>query len=103
MPVSPAVPAASLDASLTDYVAGFVVGTHGEDIPADVAHLAKRSVLDGIGLALAGAASQTGTIARRYLAALGIANRGWQHRDRKRIAAARALRGIRQRHFDPRR
>ena len=63
----------SPSSSLTDYVAGFVVGTRGADIPADVSHLAKRSVLDGIGLALAGAASQTGAIARRYLEALGIA------------------------------
>ncbi len=61
------------DPSLTDYVAGFVLGTQARDIPKDVAHLGKRSVLDGIGLALAGAASQTGDIARRYLAQLGIA------------------------------
>ncbi|HZA96654.1 MAG TPA: MmgE/PrpD family protein [Burkholderiaceae bacterium] len=62
------------DASLTDYVAGFVLRTHARDIPKDVGHLGKRSVLDGIGLALAGAASQTGDIARRYLARLGIAS-----------------------------
>jgi 2-methylcitrate dehydratase PrpD len=73
MPVSPAAAATSHDLSLTDYVAGFVVATRGQDVPADVAHLGKRSVLDGIGLALAGAASQTGNITRRYLAALGIA------------------------------
>src|SRR5438552_11565315 len=73
MPVSPAAAAISQGSSLTDYVAGFVVATRGQDVPADVAHLGKRSVLDGIGLALAGAASQTGNITRRYLAALGIA------------------------------
>ena len=61
------------DSSLTDYVAGFVTRTQTRDIPKDVAHLGKRSVLDGIGLALAGAASQTGDIAHRYLAQLGIA------------------------------
>jgi 2-methylcitrate dehydratase PrpD len=76
MPDAPVAPAASLDASLTDYVAGFVVATNGKDVPTDVAHLGKRSVLDGIGLALAGAASQTGDITRRYLAALGIATPG---------------------------
>ena len=48
--------------------------TQARDIPKDVAHLGKRSVLDGIGLALAGAASQTGDIARRYLDSLGIAS-----------------------------
>jgi 2-methylcitrate dehydratase PrpD len=63
---------AAKDSSLTDYVAGFIVGTRTGDIPKDVAHLGKRSVLDGLGLALAGAASQTGEIARKYLRALGF-------------------------------
>jgi 2-methylcitrate dehydratase PrpD len=61
------------DPSLTAYVADFVVATRAQGIPADVAHLGKRSVLDGLGLALAGAASQTGHITRRYLSALDIA------------------------------
>jgi len=61
-------------AAVTDYVAGFVIGTKSSDIPKDVAHLGKRSVLDGIGLALAGAASHQGEIARTYLKNLGIAN-----------------------------
>ena len=69
--VAPANP--SGERSLTDDVAGFVVATRADDIPADVMHLGKRSVIDGIGLALAGAASQTGAITRRYLASLGIA------------------------------
>ena len=62
--------------SLTDDIAGFIVGTSARDVPKDVAHLGKRSVIDGLGLALAGAASQTGRIARRYLASLGIASPG---------------------------
>ncbi len=48
--------------------------TRNKDIPADVAHLGKRSVLDGLGLALAGAVSDTARIAQRYLSSLGIAN-----------------------------
>ena len=60
--------------AITDYVAGFVVETKFADIPRDVAHLGKRSVLDGIGLALAGAKSECGHIAQKYLADLGIAN-----------------------------
>src|SRR5438876_10391850 len=68
--------AAAKDASLTDEVAAFVVQTRPGDIPKDVAHLGKRSVLDGIGLALAGAASQTGEIARKYLRALGFVGEG---------------------------
>jgi 2-methylcitrate dehydratase PrpD len=66
------VPAKSQVSGVTDYVAGFITGTRAGDIPKDVAHLGKRSVLDGIGLALAGAASECGGIARRYLAGLGI-------------------------------
>jgi len=62
--------------SLTAYVADFIVATRTTDIPADVAKLATRSVLDGIGLALAGAASSTGAIVRRYLAAQGIEGAG---------------------------
>ena len=37
-----------------------------------MAHLGKRSVLDGIGLALAGAVSQQAVISRRYLTSSGI-------------------------------
>ena len=58
---------------LTDEIAGFVTGTKPSDIPKDVAHLGKRSVLDGIGLALAGAASECGHIAQKYLDSLGFA------------------------------
>jgi 2-methylcitrate dehydratase PrpD len=64
----------SSPASLTDEVAAFVVGTGARDVPPDVAHLGKRSVLDGLGLALAGAASRTSEIARRYLSGLGLAS-----------------------------
>src|SRR5438045_8281463 len=75
MQPDPALVTASDDTSLTDYVAGFVVATRTNDIPADVMHLGKRSVIDALGLALAGAASQTGAITRRYLTALGIESR----------------------------
>ena len=43
-------PVKTKTASLTDSVAGFVVGTTARDIPDDVVHLGKRSVLDGLGL-----------------------------------------------------
>jgi 2-methylcitrate dehydratase PrpD len=71
-----ASPSKTQDASLTDQVAGFILDTKASDIPKDVAHLGKRSVLDGIGLALAGAASETGAIARRYLTALRFESEG---------------------------
>lgn len=58
--------------SVTDHVADFITRTGAQAIPPDVMHLGRRSVVDGIGLALAGATSQTGRIVRRYLASLGI-------------------------------
>src|SRR5438045_776268 len=61
------------DASLSAYVADFIVGTEAREVPTDVVHLGKRSILDGLGLALAGAASEGAHIARRYLASLGVA------------------------------
>ena len=67
-------PAAKQDAAITDYVAGFITGTSCRDIPKDVAHLGKRSVLDGIGLAFAGAVSHQAEITRTYLQGLGIAS-----------------------------
>ena len=50
--------------SLTAYVAGFITRTRAADIPADVTHLGKRSILDGLGLALAGNAAESGHIVR---------------------------------------
>jgi 2-methylcitrate dehydratase PrpD len=65
------------DSSLTAYVAQFIVNTKARRIPADVMHLAKRSILDGIGLALAGNAAESGRMVRTYLKTLGCtANRG---------------------------
>ncbi len=57
---------------LTDYVGRFVVNTTYEDIPADVIELGKKSILDGLGLALAGSRAQTGTICRQYLEEVGM-------------------------------
>lgn len=57
--------------SLTAYVAKFITETQAHDIPADVMRLAKRSILDGVGLALAGNAAESGRIVRIYLKAFG--------------------------------
>ena len=59
---------------LTDYVAKFVVATKYEDIPADVVELGKKSILDGLGLALAGSKAQTGVLCLQYLGKEGICN-----------------------------
>jgi 2-methylcitrate dehydratase PrpD len=57
---------------LTDYVAKFVSHTKYEDIPKEVVELGKKSILDGLGLALAGSKAQTGTLCRRYLERIGV-------------------------------
>ena len=57
--------------SLTAYVADFITRTRAPDIPADVMHLGKRSILDGIGLALAGAVAESGHLISKHLRSLG--------------------------------
>ncbi len=57
--------------SLTQYVAEFVVDTPVDAIPPAVRALGKRSILDGLGLALAGQAAETGRILQEYLRDLG--------------------------------
>ena len=60
--------------SLTAYVAEFITRTKAKDIPAEVMHLGKRSILDGIGLALAGSVAESGHLVRRHLKSLGCAS-----------------------------
>jgi len=57
---------------VTQCVATFVATTGYETIPADVIELGKKSILDGLGLALAGSKAETGEISRRYVESLGI-------------------------------
>jgi 2-methylcitrate dehydratase PrpD len=57
---------------LTDYVAKFVWQTKYEGIPGEVIELGKKSILDGLGLALAGSRAQTGALCRQYLENLGV-------------------------------
>jgi len=57
---------------LTSYVGKFVLETRYEDVPAEVLELGKKSILDGLGLALAGSRAQSGAICRQYLEHLGV-------------------------------
>jgi 2-methylcitrate dehydratase PrpD len=57
--------------TLTAYVAEFITSTRYADIPADVVQLGKKSILDGLGLALAGSVAKSGEIVRRHLQSLG--------------------------------
>jgi len=52
---------------LTDYVGRFVTSTKYEDIPDNVIELGKKSILDSLGLGLAGSRAETGTLCRQYL------------------------------------
>jgi len=57
---------------VTEYVARFIVNTHYEDLPNDVLDLARKSILDGLGLALCGSAAKSGEIVRQYIKSLGF-------------------------------
>src|SRR5882762_1046103 len=59
------------NAGLTKYVGTFVTETKYQEIPADVIELGKKSILDGLGLALAGSRAESGSISRRYVEQAG--------------------------------
>lgn len=61
---------------LTKYVAQFVLQTQFADIPPDVIELGKKSLLDGIGLAIAGSKLETAGILQRYMNSLGFGGTG---------------------------
>src|SRR5215469_9416319 len=52
---------------VTSYVADFVVKTGFADLPGEVVDLARKSILDGLGLAICGSAAKSGEIVRNYL------------------------------------
>ena len=55
------------NSSLTAEIARFIIATKAARIPREVMHLGKRSILDGLGLALAGNAAGSGHVIRAYL------------------------------------
>ena len=57
---------------LTAYVGRFVSATTYEQIPEGVIELGKKSILDGLGLALAGSRAETGSISRKYVEQIGV-------------------------------
>jgi 2-methylcitrate dehydratase PrpD len=59
-------------AHLTRYVAEFVCGTRLSDLPAQVVALGKKSILDGLGLALSGGATSLGSMVRRHFSDLNL-------------------------------
>src|ERR1700726_1950973 len=59
---------------LTSYVGRFVTTTTYEEIPEQVIELGKKSILDGLGLALAGSRAESGSISRKYVEQAGVCN-----------------------------
>ena len=57
---------------LTREVAEFIVATRYATIPEDVAELGKKSILDGLGLALCGSVAESGNLSRAYVKSLGL-------------------------------
>ncbi|PWT97066.1 MAG: MmgE/PrpD family protein [Terriglobia bacterium] len=57
---------------LTRKVAAFIVNTRYESLPKDVIELGRKSILDGLGLALVGSVAKSGEITRSYLESLGV-------------------------------
>jgi 2-methylcitrate dehydratase PrpD len=57
---------------LTNYVGLFVTQTKYEEIPANVIELGKKSILDGLGLALAGSRAESGAISRQFVEQSGV-------------------------------
>ena len=62
--------------SLTKYVADFIVNTKYSDIPADVVELGKKSILDGLGLALSGSKARTSDLLAVYVKPFEVAKDG---------------------------
>ena len=56
---------------VTQHAAEFVVKTRYEDLPPEVIELGKKSILDSIGLALAGSKADTAPLVERYVESLG--------------------------------
>jgi len=61
---------------LTKYVADFIVNTRYSDIPADVVELGKKSILDGLGLALSGSKARTSDLLAVYVKPFEVAKDG---------------------------
>jgi 2-methylcitrate dehydratase PrpD len=61
---------------LTEQVAEFVVKTELSDIPAETMELGKKSILDGLGLALSGSKAETAGLVQQYVKSLGCGSGG---------------------------
>ena len=63
-------------AKLTSQVAEFVVNTQLSEIPGETLELGKKSILDGLGLALSGSKAETAPLIQLYIKSLGCGSGG---------------------------
>ena len=68
-----ALQAAPEPRGVTREIADFVVRSSFQDLPEPLLELGRKSILDGLGLALAGSAGELGGLTRTYLKSQGIA------------------------------
>jgi 2-methylcitrate dehydratase PrpD len=61
---------------VTAQVAEFVVNTQLSDIPSETIELGKKSILDGLGLALSGTRAETAPLIQQYIKSLGCESGG---------------------------
>jgi 2-methylcitrate dehydratase PrpD len=61
---------------LTAHVAEFVVNTKLSEIPSETIELGKKSILDGLGLALSGSKAETAPLIQQYVKSLGCGSGG---------------------------
>jgi len=64
--------AVSDEQGLTREMASFVNGTALESLPASIVETGKKSILDGLGLALSGSVAKSGEYVRRHLDDIGV-------------------------------
>ena len=69
---APADAAPATPPAATAYVASFAFDTKFSDIPPDALELSRKSILDGLGLALAGSIAESGGIVRKFLQTSGL-------------------------------
>ena len=82
---------------LTADIAGFIATTSYADIPEPVLEAGKKSILDGVGLALAGSIAKSGQIIKDYLVETSLSSMVQQPSSERRCVRRRALQLLRMR------
>jgi 2-methylcitrate dehydratase PrpD len=65
-------PAPAAEAGATRRIADFIVNTRYADVPGEVLEVGRKSILDGLGLAIVGSIAPTGRLSRQYIQSFGF-------------------------------